>query len=58
MNESKHKVDKFILFLSIFIISTSTLTIVSAIMSSHSTIEKNDLLHKSRAFEQQRRSVG
>ncbi|HEY6537064.1 MAG TPA: DUF4337 family protein [Candidatus Nitrosocosmicus sp.] len=47
MNESKHKVDKFILFLSIFIISTSTLAIVSAIMSSHSTIEKNDLLHKS-----------
>ena len=47
MSKSKHKIDRFILVLSIFIISTSTLAIVSAIMSSHSTIEKNDLLHKS-----------
>lgn len=47
MNESKHKVDRFVLILSIFIISTSALAIVSATMSSHSIIEKNDRLHKS-----------
>lgn len=47
MNESKNKMNRFIRILSIFIISTSILAIISTIMSSHSTIEKNDLLHKS-----------
>lgn len=43
MNETNHKIPKFYLGVSTFIILTSVLAIISTIMSSHFNLKRNDL---------------